>query len=89
MIPAGLKAGTFAFHMLKTLYKGKKAIRTGADVSSKWIAKKGFGETAQVASGMGKKITKASRWTGKKIKKYPKTASAIGGAPARDLLDKD
>ena len=87
MIPAGIKAGSMAFKMLRTLYKAKKGVRTGASKSSKFLASKGFDKSAKIAEGVGKKVTSGSRKAGKTIKKYPKTASAVGGAIAFDIFD--
>ena len=42
---------------------------------------------AKGAEGVGKGVTKATRYTQKKLKKYPKTASAVGGAIAFDIFD--
>ena len=89
MIPAGLKAGSMALKMLRTLYKAKKGIRTGASTSSKFLASKGMDKSAKVAEAVGKKVTSGSRQAGKTIKKYPKTASAVGGAIAFDIFDDD
>jgi hypothetical protein len=87
MIPAGIKAGSMAFNVLRTLYKGKKAIRKGASTSSKFLASKNMPGIAKGAEGVGKGVTKATRYTQKKLKKYPKTASAVGGAIAFDIFD--
>ena len=89
MIPAGVKAGSMAFHMLRTLYKSKKLVRTGANKASKFAASKNWGKSAKAAEAVGKKITSGSRQVGKTIKKYPKSASAIGGAIAWDMFDND
>ena len=87
MIPAGIKAGSMAFKILRTLYKAKKGIRTGANQSSKFLSTKGFDKSAKIAEGVGKKVTSGSRQVGKTIKKYPKSASAVGGAIAFDIFD--
>ena len=76
-----------ALKMLRTLYKAKKGIRTGASTSSKFLATKGMDKSAKVAEAVGKKVTSGSRQAGKTIKKYPKTASAVGGAIAFDIFD--
>ena len=76
-----------ALKMLRTLYKAKKGIRTGASTSSKFLATKGMDKSAKVAEAVGKKVTSGSRQVGKTIKKYPKSASAVGGAIAFDIFD--
>nr|BAR32281.1 hypothetical protein [uncultured Mediterranean phage uvMED] len=89
MIPAGLKAGSMALKMLRTLYKAKKGIRTGASTSSKFLATKGMDKSAKVAEAVGKKVTSGSRAVGKTIKKYPKSSSALAGAIGYDIFDND
>ena len=76
-----------ALKMLRTLYKAKKGIRTGASTSSKFLATKGMDKSAKVAEAVGKKVNSGPRQAGKTIKKYPKTASAVGGAIAFDIFD--
>ena len=76
-----------ALKMLRTLYKAKKGIRTGASTSSKFLATKGMDKSAKVAEAVGKKVTSGSRQVGKTIKKYPKSASAVGEAIAFDIFD--
>ena len=44
-------------------------------------------KSAKVAEAVGKKVTSGSRQVGKTIKKYPKSASAVGGAIAFDIFD--
>ena len=99
MIPAGIKAGSMAFNILRTLYKGKKMIRTGTKASSKFLASKNMGTSAKIAEGVGKKVTSGVRTTqkthsgtmkAKKLaKKYPKSAAGITGAIGYDIFDDD
>ena len=72
MIPVGLKAGSMGLKILRQLYGAKAKV---------WKA------TKKVAEAVGKKVTSGSRQAGKTIKKYPKTASAVGGAIAFDIFD--
>ena len=87
MIPAGLKAGSMAYKMLKTLYKAKKGVRAGANKASLALGAKGAYTSAQVAKTVGKKVTQGSRATGKFMKKYPKASSFAGGVATISFLD--
>ena len=89
MIPAGIKAGTAAFKILRGLYRGKKAVRSGTKSASKFFASKKMPGTAKFAESVGKQTTKATRYATKTVKDNPKTSSFIGGAMIWDILDSD
>ena len=89
MIPGGIKAGSAAFNILRGLYRGKKAVRSGSKSASKFFASKKMPKTAKFAESVGNKATKATRSTTKTIKDNPKTASFLGGAVLWDMLDSD
>ena len=40
-------------------------------------------------TGTSQKVHQGTKYVGKKTKKYPKSASAIGGAIAWDMFDND
>ena len=82
-IPAGASVG---LRILKTLYKGKRKIGKGSAIVADKVGKAGFSGTSKAITGASKKIHSGSRYMGKKIRKYPKTASAIGGAALWDFL---
>ena len=86
MIPV---AGTVGLRILKTLYKGKKMIGSGAKKASKFAADKGFAGTSKAITGTSKRVHQGTKYVSKKIKKYPKSASAIGGAMAWDMFDNE
>ena len=86
MIPVAA-AGTIGLRILKTLYKGKKWIGTGSKKAAEFAGKHHAG-TSKFITGTTQKVHKGTRWAGKKIKKYPKTSAAVGGAAAWDFLDK-
>ena len=88
MIPVAA-AGSVGLRILRTLYKGKKWIGRGSKTLSAKAGKAGFAKTSQAISGISKKTHLGTKYLGKKIKKYPKTASVIGGAAAWDFLDND
>tara|TARA_R100000479_G_scaffold1804_1_gene1155 strand:+ start:233 stop:502 length:270 start_codon:yes stop_codon:yes gene_type:complete len=89
MIPAGIKAGTAAFKILRGLYRGKKAVRSSTKSASKFFASKKMPGTAKFAESVGKQTTKATRYATKTVKDNPKTASFVGGAMIWDILDSD
>ena len=87
MIPVAA-AGTVGLRILKSLYKGKKWIGRGSKKASEFAAKHHAG-TSKAITGASQKVHKGTTYVARKIKKYPKTASAIGGAAAWDFLDND
>ena len=80
MIPVAA-AGSVGLRILKTLYKGKKWIGRGSKKAAEFAGKHHAG-TSKFITGTSQKVHKGTKFVGKKIKKYPKTASAIGGATA-------
>ena len=88
MIPVAA-AGSVGLRILRTLYKGKKWIGRRSKTLSAKAGKAGFTKTSQAMSGISKKTHLGTKYLGKKIKKYPKTSAALGGAVAWDILDRD
>ena len=89
MIPGGIKAGSAAFKILRGLYRGKKAVRSGTQTASKYLASKKMTKSAKFAESVGKQATYGTRLATKGIKDNPKTASFVGGAMIWDILDSD
>ena len=87
MIPIAA-AGTVGLRILKSLYKGKKWIGRGSKKASEFAAKHHPG-ASKFITGTSQKVHTGTKYVARKIKKYPKTASAIGGAAIWDILDKD
>ena len=87
MIPIAA-AGTVGLRILKTLYKGKKWIGRGSKKTAEFAAKHHAG-TSKAITGASQKVHKGTKYVARKIKKHPKSSSAIGGAVAWDILDKD
>ena len=85
-IPAGASVG---LRILKTLYKGKRKIGKGSAILADKAGKAGFSGTSKAITGTSQKVHKGTKYVGKKIKKYPKSASAIGGAMAWNMLDNE
>ena len=88
MIPVAA-AGTVGLRILRALYKGKKWIGKGSATAASFAAKKGHPHLSKAISGASQKTHKATKYITRKIKKYPKSSSAIGGAVVWDILDKD
>ena len=88
MIPIAA-AGTMGLRILKTLYKGKKMVGSGAKKASKFAADKGFSGTSKAITGTSNRVHQGTKYVSKKIKKYPNSASAVGGAIAFDIFDND
>ena len=88
-IPFVVGAGRFGHQILKTLYKGQKWVGKKTAIGADLAAKKGWHGTSKFMTGTSQKTSQGIKWAKKKAKKYPKTASAIGGAAAWDFLDND
>ena len=89
MIPAGLKAGSMALRFLRTLYGAKAKVGKASKAASSFAGKKGFTKTSQFITGASQKTHKGTKWAKRKIKKYPKSSAALGGAIGWDMLDND
>ena len=89
MIPAGLKAGSMALIFLRTLYGAKAKVGKASKAASSFAGKKGFTKTSQFITGASQKTHKGTKWAKRKIKKYPKSSAALGGAIGWDILDND
>jgi len=87
MIPIIPTAASVGLRILKTLYKGKRKIGKGSAVVADKVGKAGFTGTSQAITGASKKVHQGTKFVGKKIKKYPKSASAVGGASLLAFLD--
>ena len=88
-IPFVVGAGRFGHQILKHLYKGQKWVGKKTALGADLAAKKGWHGTSKFMTGTSQKTSQGIKWAKKKAKKYPKTASAIGGAAAWDFLDND
>ena len=86
-IPFTVAAGTFGKEILKRLYTGKKWVGTKSVKAADFAGKKGFTKTSQFITGASQKTHKGTKWAKRKIKKYPKSSAALGGAVAWDMID--
>ena len=84
MIPAIGKVG---HQILKHLYTGKKWVGTQSVKAADFVGKKGYPNVSKAITGTAQKGNQAIKYGVSQAKKYPKTASAIGGAVAWDILD--
>ena len=89
MIPAGLKAGSMALRFLRTLYGAKAKVGKASKAAASFAGKKGFTKTSQFITGASQKTHKGTKLAKRKIKKYPKSSAALGGAIGWDMLDND
>ena len=80
-------AGGHAMRFLRTLYKGKKKLGTASKKAAEFAAKKDMPKTSQFITGASQKAHKGTMIAKKYAKKYPKSAAAIGGAVAFDMID--
>ena len=87
MIPVAA-AGTIGLRIIRTLYKGKKWIGRGSKKASEFAAKH-HPPTSKFITGSSQKVHKGTKYMARKIKKYPMSSAAIGGAVGWDILDKD
>ena len=88
-IPFTVAAGTFGKEILKRLYTGKKWVGTKSVKAADFAGKKGFVKTSKVITGVSQKGNQAIKWADKTARKYPRSASALGGAAAWDIIDTD
>lgn len=82
-------AGSAGMKFLRMLYQGKAKMGKGTKMAADYTGKRGFTKTSKVISGVGQKSQQGYIKSKKLIKKYPKTASAVGGAVAFDMFDDD
>ena len=80
-------AGGAAMKMLRMLYKAKKKTGKGFAMAADKAGKAGFTKTSKVISGTAQKTHKGTMKAKALAKKYPKSASAVGGAIAFDIFD--
>jgi len=88
-IPFAVAAGHFGRQILKHLGKGQKWVGKKSALAAKELAAKGHHGTSKFITGTSQRTSQGIKWAKKKAKKYPKTAAAIGGAAAWDILDRD
>ena len=81
--------GKVGQEILKHLYTGKKWVGVKSKVAAELAAKKGYVKTSKAITGVSQKGNLGIKWGVEKAKKYPRTASAIGGAALWNILDKD
>ena len=81
--------GKVGQEILKHLYTGKKWVGAKSKVAAEFAAKKGHPNISKTISGVSQKGNLGIKWIDKTARKYPKSASAVGGAALWDFLDKD
>ena len=86
MIPA---IGRVGVKFLEKLYKGKSFAGKKTGDVVKHLSAKGHHKTAKYTNLAAQNVNKGIKFTDATIRKYPKSASAVGGAIAFDIFDDD
>ena len=81
--------GKVGQEILKHLYTGKKWVGAQSVKAAGFAAKKGHPHISKTITGVSQKGNVAIKWADKTARKYPKSASAVGGAALWDFLDRD
>jgi len=82
-------AGKLGIEIVKKLKFGKSYIGKKSAKSVEYLGKKGYKKSALVLDATMTKGNKAINYGAAMAKKYPKSASALGGAAAWDLMSDD
>ena len=82
-------AGRIGAEFLKKLYQGKSFIGKQSIKAADYAAKKGHPHISKAITGVSQKGNVAIKWANKTARKYPRSASAVGGAALWDFLDND
>ena len=80
-------AGRIGASFLEKLYKGKSFMGKKTGDAVKHLSAKGHHKTAKYTNLAAQNVNKGIKFTDKTIRKYPKSASALGGAIAFDIFD--
>ena len=82
-------AGRIGASFLEKLYKGKSFMGKKTGDAVKHLSAKGHTKTAKYTNLEAQNVNKGIKYADKTIRKYPKSASAVGGAIAFDIFDDD
>jgi hypothetical protein len=80
-------AGRIGASFLEKLYKGKSFMGKKTGDAVKHLSAKGHTKTAKYTNLAAQNVNKGIKYADKTIRKYPKSASAVGGAIAFDIFD--
>ena len=81
--------GKVGQQFVKKLYQGKTFAGKKTKETVQYLTNKNMPKAARAVDIAGTKVNKGIKFADKKIRKYPRTASAIGGAVAFDMIDND
>lgn len=81
--------GKVGQEFVKKLYQGKTFAGKKTKETVKYLTNKDMPKAARAVDIAGTKVNKGIKFADKKIREYPKTASAIGGAVLFDMFDDD
>ena len=82
-------AGKLGLEIVKKLKFGKSYIGKQSKKGTEYLTHKGYKKSARVFDATMTKGNKAINYGAKMAKKYPKSASALGGAAAWDMMSDD
>jgi len=82
-------AGRIGASFLEKLYKGKSFMGKKTGDAVKHLSAKRHTKTAKYTNLAAQNVNKGINYADKTIRKYPKSASAVGGAIAFDIFDDD
>ena len=82
-------AGKLGLEIVKKLKFGKSYIGKQSKKGVTYLGNKGYKKSARVFDATMTKGNQAINYGAKMAKKYPKSASALGGAAAWDLMSDD
>tara|TARA_R100000750_G_C2278916_1_gene70414 strand:+ start:48 stop:314 length:267 start_codon:yes stop_codon:yes gene_type:complete len=82
-------AGRIGAAFLEKLYKGKSFIGKQSKKGVTYLGNRGYAKSARVLDVAATKGNVAIKWADKTARKYPRSASAVGGAALWDFLDND
>ena len=82
-------AGKLGIEIVKKLKFGKSYIGKQSKKGVTYLGNKGYAKSARALDVAATKGNVAIKWADKTARKYPKSASAVGGAALWDFLDKD
>ena len=80
-------AGKLGIEIVKQLKFGKSFVGKKSKDLANFAGKKGYAKTSKAITGAANKGNEAIAYGVKTAKKYPKSASAVGGAIAFDIFD--
>ena len=82
-------AGKLGIEIVKKLKFGKSYIGKQSKKGVTYLGNRGYAKSAKALDVAATKGNVAIKWVDKTARKYPRSASAVGGAALWDFLDND